>query len=430
LHHSSDGSECKAQNRVGAEMPDPVATPAAAPAAAADAPVGAGARRRARQAVAATFAANGVLVGSWAPRIPEIKTNLGLSAAALGFALLAPALGTVLAARTVGARSARHGSGSVTRACAVAYCLTAWLPAVAPNLALLWVTLLGWGALMGAMDVSMNAQGVTVEAAYGRPVLAGFHAVWSLASFTGAVLGGLGAALGVPVGAQQAGIGLVAAITVAVVGRSYLPDPPREPAPALDARPPRERRLPRTPELRLVLLGLSAVFALMAEGAVADWSGVLLRDHLGVTAGRVGVAYAAFCVTMTGGRLAGDRVVHALGRARCFAALALIGAMGLAAGLATDTFPATVAGFAALGLGLSIMVPVLFSTAADTDGPAGPAIAAVSALGCVGLLVGPSLIGLIAQGAGVRTALLLLVPFTLAAGALGVAGIRATRSRE
>lgn len=376
-------------------------------------------RQRARVGVAATFVANGLLVGSWAPRIPEIKAHLGLSAAALGIALLAPALGTVLSARTVGARNARHGSAAVTRYCAVGYCLLAWLPGAAPNLALLWLALLLWGAAMGAMDVSMNSQGVTVEDQYGRPVLASFHATWSIGSFVGALLGGVGAALHVHVAVQQAVLGAVLAVAVLVASRTFLADPPHP-----LVAPARLLRVPRRPEPRLVLLGLSAIFALMAEGAVADWSGVLLRDHLQITGGAVGLAYAAFCVTMTAGRLAGDRVVHRLGRARCLATLALLGAFGLAAGMATDMLAGTVAGFALLGLGLSIMVPLLFSTAADGDGPAGPAIAAVAALGCVGMLAGPSLIGLVAELTSVPSALYLLPPFTLAAGALGIAGVR------
>jgi hypothetical protein len=98
----------------------------------------------------------------------------------------------------------------------------------------------------------------------------------------------------------------------------------------------------------------------------------------------------------------------------------------MAAGLASDAFAATVAGFALLGFGLSIMVPVLFSSAADGDRPAGPAIAAVAALGCVGMLVGPSLIGLVAELTSVPAALYLLPPFTLAAGLLGIAGVRRT----
>jgi MFS family permease len=383
-------------------------------------------RRRARMAVALIFAVNGVLVGSWAPRIPTLKDHLHLSAGALGLALLAPALGTVLAARTVGARTARHGTAAVTRVCGVLYCLIAWLPGVAINLGTLWFALLLWGMSMGAMDVAMNAQGVSVETYYGRPVLSGFHATWSIGSFLGALLGATGAALHVDVALQQAVIGAVLAAAVLLLARHLMPDPPALAAaqPAADAPCRRRLRLPHAPQTRLVLLGVSAIFALMTEGAVADWSAVLLREHLDVPGSRAGFAYAAFCVTMTAGRFAGDRLVHMLGRARCFAAVALIGAVGLGFGLAGNSFGTTVAGFALLGIGLSIMVPTLYSTAADTDGPSGPAIAAVAALGCVGMLVGPSLIGLVAQLTSIDSALYLLPPFTIAAGALGVVGIR------
>jgi MFS family permease len=381
-------------------------------------------RQRARAAVAVTFAANGMLIGSWAPRIPEIKSHLDLSAGALGIALLAPALGTVVAARTAGARIARHGSPAAIRVFATVYCLVAWVPGVAPNLAALWLGLFVWGALMGSMDVAMNAQGVTVESAYGRPVLSSFHAIWSVGSFVGAVLGGLGSALHVHVAVQQLVIGVALAGAVLLASRAFLAEAPHEP-------PPRQRlvRVPRAPETRLVLLGIAAIFALMVEGAVTDWSGVLLRDHLHARGGAVSYGYAAFCVTMTGGRFAGDRVVLALGRARCFAVLGVLGAVGMAGGMAVGSLAAAVAGFAVLGIGLSIMVPVLFSTAADTDGPAGPAIAAVAALGCVGMLAGPSLIGLVAQLTSVPAALYLLPPFTLIAGVLGVAGVRLSARR-
>ncbi|MFN2517819.1 MAG: MFS transporter, partial [Jatrophihabitantaceae bacterium] len=124
------------------------------------------------------------------------------------------------------------------------------------------------------------------------------------------------------------------------------------------------------------------------------------------------------------------RVVHALGRVRCLATLAVIGTSGLAAGMATNALAGTVAGFAMLGLGLSIMVPVLFSAAADGDRAAGPAIAAVAGLGCAGMLVGPSLIGLVAELTSVPSALYLLPPFTLAAGALGIAGVRLSTGRH
>jgi MFS family permease len=129
---------------------------------------------------------------------------------------------------------------------------------------------------------------------------------------------------------------------------------------------------------------------------------------------------------MTAGRVVGDRAVHAFGRATSFAVCALFGATGLGIGLTIDEPLAVVIGFGVLGLGLSIMVPVLFSTAADTRGPSGPAIAAVSALGFTGMLCGPSIIGFIANGTSVWAALMLVPPIVVVGGALGVSGVRLT----
>ncbi len=382
------------------------------------------ARQRARAAVAITFAANGLLFGSWVPRIPEVKHDLHLSSAALGFALLAPAVGSVLSMKVYGRASARFGSARVTRFSLVLFCAFAWLPGLAVDLPTLGLTLLIWGTAIGGLDVVMNAQGVTVEHAYVRPVLSGFHAAWSLGSLTGALLGGVGAGADVPISAQQGVLAGVVVVGGLLVGRAYLPDPPPHHAEA----PTRGRRR-GMPELRLLLLGIAGLFALLSEGAVADWSGVLLRDDLHAHPGQVGLAYAAFSTTMTAGRLAGDRVVHALGRARSIAVLTAIGAAGLAAGLATSALLGTVIGFALLGIGLSVMVPVIFSTAADGAAP-GPAIATVSTLGYTGFLVGPTAIGLIAEDTSVPFALWLLPIFTTAGGVLGIAAVRMTAARK
>ncbi len=380
-------------------------------------------QRQARVAVAVTFAANGFLFGSWAPRIPEVKHNLHLSSAALGLALLAPALGAVLSMNLYGRASARYGSARVTRVALVLFCATAWLPGLAGNLPMLWLSLILWGQAIGGFDVSMNAQGVTVEHAYGRPVLSGFHAAWSLGSLTGALVGGLGAGAGVNIAAQQAVLAGILLVVVLIASRAYLPDPPHH---TETPAPTRRRALP---EMRLLLLGVAGLFALMSEGAVADWSGVLLRDNLHVHAAQVGLAYAAFSTTMTAGRLVGDRVVLALGRARSIATLTAIGVCGMAIGLATSTFAGAVFGFAFLGIGLSVMVPVLFSTAADGAAP-GPAIATVSTLGYTGFLVGPTAIGLIAQGTSVPFALWLVPLFTGTGGILGVVAVRLTAARR
>ena len=379
--------------------------------------------RRARAAVAITFAANGFMFGSWVPHIPDVKHHLHLSSAALGLALLAPALGAVLSMNLYGRASARYGSARVTRAALLGFCAFAWLPGIADNMPVLWLTLLVWGTSIGGLDVVMNAQGVTVEHAYGRPVLSGFHAAWSIGALAGAVVGGICVGLSISIAPQQAVLGGLVLVGVLLAGRAYLPDPPHHAA----ARPPEGRRR-GVPDLRLILLGVAALFSLTSEGAVADWSGVLLRDNLDAGPSQVGLAFAAFSLTMTAGRLVGDRVVHRLGRARSIAVLTVIGSAGLAAGLAPGGLVGAVIGFALLGVGLSVMVPVVFSTAADGAAP-GPAIATVSTLGYTGFLVGPTAIGLIAQGTSVPFALWLLPLFTCAGGVLGIVAVRMTAAR-
>lgn len=378
---------------------------------------------RARLAVTIAFVSNGFIFGAWAARIPEVKDHLGLSSLGLGFALLAPAVGSLLAIRVVGRLSTRFGTGPIMRIATIACLAIAWIPGIAPNVATIWVALLAWGATIGGMDVAMNAQGVTVEAAYQRPVLSGFHAAWSIGTFAGALIGGLGYSLGIAIGLQQAALGAVLIAVALFADRAVLPDPP-----ASDATEPtprsRRRRLPRRPDGRLALLGIAATFAMISEGAVADWSGVLLRSHLHASPGQAGFGFAAFGIAMTAGRLVGDRLVHRFGRGRCVSSLAVIGATGLATGFAIDSLVSVIVGFAVLGIGLSVMVPVFFSSAADGGVASGPAIAVVASFGYTGFLIGPTVIGFIAQGQSVLFALRLLPVFTLIAGGLGLVAIR------
>jgi MFS family permease len=374
--------------------------------------------RSARAAVLLVFASSGLLFGAWAPRIPEVKAHLGLSSASLGLALLAPAVGSLVALRFVGRWCARYGSRPTTRLTTIACCALAWLPGVAQNLPEFCATLFVLGSAIGAMDVAMNAQAVTVEAAYRRPVMSSFHAGWSIGTFTGTAIGDFAAGAHIPIWAAQGVLGAVLAIAALAADRALLVDPPHDNVPPARWRP----RL-RLPPTRLLLLGLAGLFALISEGAVGDWSGVLLREHLHVTPGRVGLAFAGFSIAMTAGRLVGDRLVHRFGARRCIAALSIIGSAGLAIGISVNTLPGVVAGFVFFGLGLSIMVPVLFSAAADS-GPSGPAIATVASLSYTGFLLGPAGIGVIAQAIGLDATLKLLPVLTLAGGGLGILAIR------
>ncbi|MFC5206383.1 MFS transporter [Pseudonocardia sulfidoxydans] len=357
--------------------------------------------RRARLAVALTFAANGSVFGSWAPRVPEVKAALDLSDGMLGLALLAPGAGSLLTLPLAGGIAARWGSGRTTRWALVAFFLSslpiAWAAASGGGVAALFGALLLFGAAMGALDVLMNAQGITVEQSYGRSVLSSFHAVFSLGALGGTVVGSLAAAHHVPLLWQFVVLGASWLVVVLPLSAAFLPDPP---VPDDTPRPP-VFAVPRGP---LIPLAVAAFAVLLAEGSTADWSAVLLRDSLGAGPAAAGAAFAAFSATMTLGRLVGDRVLTRLGRRRAVRWFAGFGGAGLAAGLLVAesagppvAVPAAVVGFLLLGAGISITFPALLAEAGVTGPRAAPAIAAVSSGGYFGFLVGPTVIGGLAE---------------------------------
>jgi fucose permease len=256
--------------------------------------------------------------------------------------------------------------------------------------------LLLFGMSYGGLDVAMNAQAVTVERAIGRPVMSSFHAAFSAGALVGSLTGALAASADVPLALHM---GLVGLVLLLVAGPLY-------PAMLPEVRADGERGpLFAWPHGRLLPLALIALVVLLAEGAVADWSAVYLREERGAEAGTAGLAFTAFSLTMVVGRLAGDRIVAAWGRARAVRVSALI---ALAGGLVVVLVPsvvAVIAGFAALGIGLACVVPLVFVAAAGDDPEPGPALAAVSTPGYVGFLLGPPVIGGLAELIGLGAAL-------------------------
>jgi len=378
--------------------------------------------RRARAATFAAFISAGMVFGSWAPRIPEIKDRLSLSAGSLAIALLMPAVGSILSMSMAGRLAAWWGSARATRVLTVYMLSVAWLPGLAGSLPVLCALMFLWGLGMGSMDVAMNAQAVSVEKAYGRPIMSAFHASWSLGSLAGAAVGIAGVATHFSITLQQLCVAAVLLLICGYSSRWLLPDP----APDVAELSDEDDRIGifQVLDARLVLLGLAAMTAMLSEGSVGDWSGILLRDNLHAAAAHVGLAYAAFMAMQTIGRMAGDRVVLVFGRMRSIVAVTAIGSVGLALGLATHTVAGAVVGFGLLGIGLSIMVPVAFSSAADGRAKAGPAIAAVSSLGYFAFLAGPTLIGGVAELTSVPTALWQIPLITALGGVFAVSALR------
>ena len=357
--------------------------------------------------MAGYFFANGVIFSSWVSRIPDVKAGAGLNEAQLGLALLAMGVGTFLALPPVSWLLARFGSKPVSIISALGCCLLLPLAGRAPTLPWLIPVLLPFGAVLGAMDVGMNAQASTLEKQAGRSIMSSFHGVWSLGALTGASLGGVFASRGHMPAAHFLVMAAAMSIVVLLAGMALLRDPHLSTSPAgADAPPPRLA----WPSRPVLAIGFVAACGAIVEGGLADWSALYLRESLGQTAAFATSGYAAFSLAMMVGRFGGDRLIDGVG------GLALLRGGGLLAGLAIAgallvPHPLVVVGaLAVAGLGMCAVFPIAFSAAGVLPSVLpGPAIAAVATMAYGAGLLGPPLIGFAAGATSLRAALGLLV---------------------
>ncbi|MFC4427909.1 MFS transporter [Deinococcus navajonensis] len=369
---------------------------------------------RARRAVSAIFLVNGVLFATWAVNIPGVRDRLGLSEAQIGLALLAVGLGSLVSMPQTGHWTARWGSHRVTRGMVVACMLSLLLPFVTPNLLTTALALALLGAINGSLDVAMNAQGVTVEQACRRPILSRLHAYFSLGGVLGAALGTLLVGRVPMLTHVLLVVGLTTLVGV-IAGRALLPDGG---APSSDA----SSEVPTTPgrwglNPAVALLGALCFLGMLTEGANYDWAALYFRDVLHVQGGGTGLGYAAFVAAMTLGRWFGDRLRARLGDEAIVRLGALVAALGLGLALLSHSPLPAVLGFALSGLGLSNVVPVMYGTAGHAL--AGRGIAEVATIGYGGFLLGPPLIGFVAQHVGLSWALGLALTAAALVAALG-----------
>lgn len=380
--------------------------------------------RRARLAVSVLFAVNGALFANVVPRLPAVKAELGLSNSAFGAALAFGPVGALLAGTVAGVLVARIGSGRLAALCGGVFGLLLALVGVAPAWVALAGALLVLGALDSVMDVAMNAHGLRVQQPYGRSILNGFHAWWSIGATTGGLMGAGAAALEIDVPLHLGVVGVLLGAASVAAGRFCLPglDPGAGETPHDDTRP-----MPTHTGWRVVRvlapLGAFGVLAAIVEDVPSSWGAVYLRDSLGAAAGVAGLGYVAFTTAMTVGRLVNDRLVDRFGLVTVARAGAALAAAGLTAALLANSVSAAIAGFAAVGLGTSSSYPALFAAAGRRPGvrPA-DGIAFASWLGRSGFLIAPPLVGVVADAvslpAGIAVAAAAATLLVLTAGAL------------
>ncbi|GAA2282633.1 MFS transporter [Streptomyces ruber] len=376
--------------------------------------------RRARYAVAAVFAVHGAVTGSFATRVPWIQDHAAVGAGQLGLALAFPALGASLAMPLASRISHALGTRTALRALLSLWTLALVLPSLAPNLWTLCLALFVYGATAGMSDVAMNALGVEVESRLHKSIMSGLHGMWSVGALTGSAAGTLAAHLGSDARLHHA----LAAAALTVLGLTACqwvldlrPDQDEEP-------PPRFSLPPRS----ALLIGAVGFCAVFAEGASLDWSAVYLRDQLGTSAGLAAASTTGFMLTMALARIAGDAVVNRFGAVRTVRVGGALAALGGLLVVATDRPVVAMTGFALLGLGIAVVVPLCFAAAGRSGPNPSQAIAGVATITYTSGLVAPSAIGTVAEATSLVVSFG-LVTF-LACGLAVFAGVLRTADRD
>ncbi|WP_217165556.1 MFS transporter [Streptomyces sp. AC512_CC834] len=345
--------------------------------------------KRARYAVAAVFAVHGSVTGSFATRVPWIQDHADVSAGQLGLALAFPAVGASLVMPLAGRVTHRFGARAALRGLLALWTLALVLPSLAPNLLTLCLALFVYGATAGMSDVAMNALGVEIENRLGKSIMSGLHGMWSTGAVIGSAAGTLAAHLGA--GARTHHVLAAAVLTVAgLVACTWVLD--LQPAEGED--PPPRFALPPRSALLIGAVGFCAVFA---EGASLDWSAVYLRDEMATSAGLAAACTTGFTLTMALARLAGDKVVDRFGAVRTVRVGGVLAALGGLLVVVGGHPAVAMTGFALMGLGIAVVVPLCFAAAGRAGSNPSLAIAGVATVTYTSGLIAPSAIGGVAQ---------------------------------
>ena len=363
--------------------------------------------RRARIAVTVTFIINGFSAGSFVARIPDFKRILGVSNGTLGLSLLFVSAGVFLALKPAGRYSAKFGSQPIIFFSTIALALSYLLLGALFSLTWFWITLFIFGFVLAAQDVSMNAHAVVVEQRAGRRLMSVFHAMFSVGTLFGGILGGVFSQLEITPLSQALLLALAYIVAALLVRPLLLPA-------SADTHHFGDEKRAKHPFI-FVILGLFGLFAALSEGAAGDWGGVLAREAFGATPFISTLPYIVFCTAMIIGRLSGDYLAHRFGASKVIAAGGVIAGTGLSAGLLIGGIPAIMVAWFLLGIGLSVVIPLMFSAAGTIaltrySGVIAPseAVAKVSGVSYFGFVIGPPLIGFIADAFELRWTLMLL----------------------
>lgn len=351
-----------------------------------------------RLATRLAFLVAGFGVACWAPLVPFAKQRLGVDEGVLGLLLLCLGLGSVIAMTLTGALSARYGSKPIIVAGGIGLAVFLPLLTVAGTPLTLGLTLLAFGASLGSLDVAMNVHAVEVERAAGRPLMSGFHGLFSVGGFAGSGLMTLLLSLHIGTQASTVLCAVLMLVAMAIAQPRLLERVQRNGGPLFVA--------PRG--IVLLLASLTAI-TFLVEGALLDWSALLVTEKGLMLASRGGLGYLLFSIAMTAGRLGGDAITARFGDRSTMLWGGVLATAGFATLLTAPMAWIAMTGFLLIGLGASNIVPVLFRRAGSQRAmPSALAVAAITTTGYAGNLVGPAGVGFVAKAVGLPCAFWLL----------------------
>ena len=369
--------------------------------------------RAATRATYIAFIGSGVVLASWAARIPQVRDGLGLSPSRLGLVLLAIAAGSIISLILSGQLVTRFGSRRIVTAMAavmgVAIVIVAFGYRVGVFPVVVGLALFGFAN--GAWDVAMNVQGTVVERRLGRAIMPRFHAGYSVGTVGGALLGAAAVAVHLPVTAHLIIAALCVAAVVIFSVRAFAPDNSADfidtPAPSIEEPPQNglRRTLATWSEPRTLLIGVFVLAFAFTEGAGIDWISVAMIDGYAVPATVGTLAFATFLAAMTVGRWFGPALLDKYGRVPVLRSLAGVSLVGLALFVFGPTTAVAFVGALLWGLGASLGFPVGMSAAADDPAKAAARVSVVASIGYCAFLGGPPLIGFLGDHVTVLKAL-------------------------
>ncbi|GAA4806635.1 MFS transporter [Olivibacter ginsenosidimutans] len=352
-------------------------------------------RNKVRLAVSLFYFGQGLAFASWASRIPDIKTALKLSDGQLGSLLFALPLGQLLTMVLSGSLVTKFGSKRVLIVAAFFYVLALTNLGLATKAWHLGAALFFFGVIGNMCNIAVNTQGVAAENLFDKPIMASFHGAWSIAGFTGALIGLFMINLDVSPYLHFWMITILVWINILLHAR-YLVG-------GAGPQATTKKKWFLKPEGALLQLGIIGFCSMATEGAMFDWSGVYFKDIVRVSPVLVPLGYASFMVMMASGRFVGDKLIANLGRKRVLQISGVLISGGMFIAVLFPYLISAVLAFMLVGLGVATVVPTVYSVAGRNGKVApGIALAMVSSVSYLGFLMGPPLIGYIAELASLR----------------------------